>query len=460
LRERPAERTSFACLPLRGDGGLAQVLAFGFSGRTFDEEERAFVMAVARHCEEALQRARLYEAERRSAERLGALQSVTSQLSGAATPVDVGRIMVAQLVATAGARAAIVLSASDDDALELIAHRGVATVNLEPLRRFHLEMPYPVALAARERRPVWIDSAAEYAREFPEAWAMAEANGSGVTASLPLLIDDRLVGVVAVGFPPERRLDGAERAFVATLADQCAQALDRARLYTEARDAVRLRDDFLSIASHELNTPLTSLKLALAHLGRRAFEPDTASRLLGTAERQVTRLNSLVNELLDVSRITAGKLKLDPEDIDLVAAVAEVVSRLSVDVQRSGSELTVESDGPVIGRWDPLRIDQVATNLLSNAIKFGEGRPIRVRVSAEGNRARLVVKDAGIGIAPEEQARIFERFERAVATPHFGGFGLGLWIVRQIVEAMAGEIRVESAPGEGSTFTVELPRGT
>jgi signal transduction histidine kinase len=145
--------------------------------------------------------------------------------------------------------------------------------------------------------------------------------------------------------------------------------------------------------------------------------------------------------------------------VDLSDVVREAVARLGSDLARSGSSLSTASEGRPVGRWDRFRLDQVTTNLLENAIKYGLGRPISVSIRASGGRAFLVVKDAGIGIAPEKQERIFEPFERAVSARHYGGLGLGLFIVRTIVEGLGGRISVTSTPDAGSTFVVELPQG-
>ncbi|MGZ3459899.1 MAG: sensor histidine kinase, partial [Archangium sp.] len=177
------------------------------------------------------------------------------------------------------------------------------------------------------------------------------------------------------------------------------------------------------------------------------------------AEHTSQRLGALVDELLDAGRITAGRLKLEREEVDLATLARDAVGRMSEALARTGSEVKLVADAQVVGRWDRVRLEQVVGNLLSNAAKYGRGQPVEVRVEAgHDGRARLVVKDHGIGIAPEDQARIFERFERAVNGRQFHGLGLGLWISREIVESHGGHIQVQSAPGEGSTFTVELPR--
>ncbi|HVK68607.1 MAG TPA: PAS domain-containing sensor histidine kinase [Polyangium sp.] len=240
-----------------------------------------------------------------------------------------------------------------------------------------------------------------------------------------------------------------------------AQATDNANLFHEALEAISARDDFLAVASHELRTPLTPLKLQLERLVRDARVGANQERLapaLEVAYRQVGRLAALIDRLLDVSRITAGKLDLCLDEVDLCALVHDVVTRFGRETEDAGCQLSFPYDNPILGTWDRLRLEQVVTNLLGNAIKYGRGKPIEIGLEADEGTARLTVRDHGVGIAPEDQAKIFERFERAVSNPSFGGLGLGLWIVRQIVEIHGGTVRVESAPGKGSTFRVELPR--
>ncbi|ABS26344.1 ATP-binding protein [Anaeromyxobacter sp. Fw109-5] len=227
---------------------------------------------------------------------------------------------------------------------------------------------------------------------------------------------------------------------------------------TKLSEAVRTRDAFLSMASHELKTPITSLQLQVGSLLRaREGVPAPVAKAADATRRQVVRLTSLVNTLLDVSRLNEGRLQLEIEPVDLSALVSEVASRFVAETERSESRIRVDAAEAVCGRWDRLRLEQVLTNLLSNALKYGEGKPVSVRVQSDGATARLAVVDHGIGIAPSEQRRIFERFERGPATRGYGGFGLGLWITREIVSALGGTIHVESAPGAGSTFRVELP---
>ncbi|WP_306465617.1 PAS domain-containing sensor histidine kinase [Myxococcus sp. AM009] len=341
----------------------------------------------------------------------------------------------------------------------------------------------------QERYPIRLEDAAgigkvlrtgvtEFTPDFPAMLAAAqggdaayqqavEALGISAYIIVPFVSRGRVLGALTLlTSESRRRYTEADVRLAEDLARRAATSLDNGRLYTEAQEAVRARDSFLSVASHELNTPLTSLMLNIQAL-RRDMEPRASSgatslEALSTkvvaVQRQVSRLSSLVRELLDVSRITAGRLRLEREDLDLAALTLEVVPRFTEDLARAGCALRLDAGSAATGHWDRLRLEQVLQNLLSNAIKYGRGRPIEVRVGADVSRAWLSVKDQGVGIPPEGRARLFQRFERLASERHYGGLGLGLWIVKQIVDAMEGRIVVESVPGQGSTFTVELPR--
>jgi PAS domain S-box-containing protein len=259
---------------------------------------------------------------------------------------------------------------------------------------------------------------------------------------------------------PEREAEGAIVGWIATATD----IDDQKRAEEALRKAIILRDDFLSVASHELRTPLTSLKLEVANLSRIARRdggPEAAPRLMAKVEKidsQAARLHRLIDELLDVSRIAAGRLELHVEAVDIAQVVNEVGSRFSDEAARAGSTLNVNAPIAVVGRWDRSRLDQVFTNLVSNAIKYGDCKPIDVSVAGEDDRAVVTIRDRGLGIAEHDHERIFGRFERAASSRHYGGIGLGLWIVKQIIDALGGTVTVESTPGDGSTFTVDLPR--
>jgi signal transduction histidine kinase len=185
--------------------------------------------------------------------------------------------------------------------------------------------------------------------------------------------------------------------------------------------------------------------------------PDKLASKIAVVQRQTERLAAFVDDLLDVSRIRSGRLDVHPEQVDMALLVREEVERLHPMLQRANCPVLLESPNTLMARADPVRVRQVVDNLLSNAGKYGSGRPVAVRISGDAEHALLAVSDQGIGIAEEDQARIFERFERAVGSQHYGGLGLGLWITKQLVQAMGGEIAVQSQPGQGSTFVVRLP---
>jgi signal transduction histidine kinase len=281
---------------------------------------------------------------------------------------------------------------------------------------------------------------------------------------LPILRQGEVVGLLylendlAAGAFTDARLGALE-----LLASQAALAIDNARLYRDAQEAIRLRDDFISVASHELNTPLTSLMLSLQSLlkipAERRLEPTTMDSFFQLMVRQGNRLTRLISELLDVSRIQADLLLLQLEDgVDLVEVVEEVVSRLRPDLERAACSLAVRGPAHVLGRWDRSRLEQVVTNLLSNAIKFGPRNPIEITIGEEAGFARVAITDHGRGIEPSQQQQLFGRFARGVSAEHYGGLGLGLYISRCIVAAHGGSIQVESQPGAGATFTVDIPR--
>lgn len=244
--------------------------------------------------------------------------------------------------------------------------------------------------------------------------------------------------------------------------DRRLLAEERERLLERAREDVRGRDVFLAIAAHELRTPLTPLRFEIEGLARAAsagrLTPERALARLGMANRQLGRLERLVTHLLDVSRLTTGQFQLNREEMDLAELVREVVERHAPDLTSAGCELSLRLESPAVGSWDRLRLDEAVTNLLSNAMIYARGKPITLTLALTETGVRLDVRDEGVGIALEDQPRIFERFERATAERHAGGLGLGLWLVRSIVEAHGGSVRVDSAPSRGSCFTVELPR--
>lgn len=230
------------------------------------------------------------------------------------------------------------------------------------------------------------------------------------------------------------------------------------------QEAVRARDEFLSIASHELRTPLTPLKMQIQSLLKmitkqnvESISVDRAQRMAETCDKSISRLNNLLENLLDVSRINLGKMILSYETFDLTELARSIVARYENEINTSGSAVSFEATSSVLGTFDHLRIEQVFTNLLMNALKYGARKPIKIKVYSNDTHAFIVFIDKGIGIAKSEQARIFQRFERVESNVNIGGLGLGLFISQQIIEAHGGKIEVESELAEGTTFTVKIP---
>jgi signal transduction histidine kinase len=292
--------------------------------------------------------------------------------------------------------------------------------------------------------------------------------GPTSSVTIPLRSRGRALGAITFGMAASGRSHSAgDIALAAELAHRAALALDNAYLYRQARQAIGARDAFLSIASHELRNPLATLALQAQRLSRLIIARDPARATLDAVARgsdkiaaQTRRLDRMIEQLLDVSRIATDHLDLDLQDVDLMAVVTEVVECFDEECARIGSAISVTADEQAVtGRWDRLRLDQIVTNLVGNAVKYGAGRPIQVEVAMASDRARVIVRDQGIGIAREQQPRLFQRFERLVGRDSPSGLGLGLWITRRLVEAMGGSIEVESELGQGARFVVELPRG-
>jgi two-component system OmpR family sensor kinase len=235
-----------------------------------------------------------------------------------------------------------------------------------------------------------------------------------------------------------------------------------ARLVAKLTQAVHALDAFIAIAAHELRNPMTPMLGYVEHIlsVSRRPENECPEEIIVALERlsnQIAEYIKRATTLLDISRITAGKLRAELSVVDLSAMILQAVHRHRAGAERSGCRLEPSIECEVSGLLDALAVAQIADNLLSNALKYGAGEPIEISLVRNGTEARLTVQDHGIGISEEDQARIFGAFERAVTRREQGGFGIGLWVVRQLVDAMHGEVHVTSRPAEGSTFTVTLP---
>ena len=232
----------------------------------------------------------------------------------------------------------------------------------------------------------------------------------------------------------------------------------------ELEQAVRMRDDFMSIVAHEVRTPLNGLiletqlrKMHLARDNAAAFTLDKMHAMVDRDERQIKSLIRLIEDMLDVSRIRTGKLSIRPSRFDLTQLVEHLLQNFAQQIEAAETEVSFSAPEPVHGYWDEFRIEQVVTNLLTNALRYGGKSPIQVRVYCAGEEARVEVQDRGIGISEENQKRIFQQFERVSAKTVVAGLGLGLFISEQIVAAHGGSIVVESRINEGALFRVCLP---
>lgn len=268
-----------------------------------------------------------------------------------------------------------------------------------------------------------------------------------------------------------RDVQGRGVKFIGINIDITEQKLTEQKLrVTEANllHALSVRDEFMAIASHELKTPLTSLKLQIELYQRGVlkqdsslYTPEKINVLLDRNSRQIDRLTRLVDDMLDISRIRTGKLTLKKESCDISELLKEILNRTKEQFRASGSgEPVVENFVEAYGDWDPLRIDQVLTNIITNAIRYGQGKPVSIKIKNFQESVRISIKDQGLGIAKSDQEKIFQRYERGLLAREVSGLGLGLFICQQIVEAHGGSIWVESEINQGATFFVDLPRSS
>jgi signal transduction histidine kinase len=315
-----------------------------------------------------------------------------------------------------------------------------------------------------------LESPAEMARRYPSLAENFARSGDAASATVPLLLDNRAIGVLHVVFRAPRRFTEASHAFLLAIGQQCAQALDRARLYEAeqsarraAEEAVQLRDVFFSVAAHELKTPLTALLGRAQLLQRRAARDghldDRDAHAVAVIVAQAQRVNQLVTTMLDVARIEQGRLSIAAVPLDLCELVVRVVDEIRPTLERHTIDLDY-SDTPLLIVGDPLRLEQVVQNLLDNAMKYSPaGGAVSVRLRRSDGYARLSISDQGVGIPVAAMPSLFERFYRADSTNprQVTGLGVGLYVVREVVSQHGGAVSVESAEGHGSTFTVSLP---
>ncbi|MDP8922693.1 MAG: ATP-binding protein [Chloroflexota bacterium] len=537
----------------------------------------ALAVLLAAERERSARRTR--EAEH-AADRTARLQVVTAAFSEAITPGEVAAVVVEQGVAALGAQAGFIAALTTDGAeFEMVRTVGYPDGVGEQWERFPVTTPVPISDAVRTGEPIWIESSEVLQARYPHVATPDAIRQSGAWAALPLIVEGRALGAMGLKFARARPFSSEDRAFMLALARQCAQALERTRLYeaertarseaeaTERRyrgifenagDALvvardgyvldanpaacallgygldelrgqplatfvvtrpawieaqrqciaeegqwrgevewrrkdgsivpvevtvrrvelpagavelgvgrdisqrraleRMQQDFVAMATHELMTPITALKgfAQIAQHGGMPWEQATASIVT-----QADHLSRLVGDLLDVARLESGRLALWRSEVDLAALARSCTEHARAMTPTHPMVVEAPARMPV-GWWDRDRLGQILANLLSNAVKYSpDGGEILIRVEDRGGEARITVRDAGVGVTPDDLPRLFDRFYR-VETGRNGarGLGLGLYIARSLAEAHGGRIWATSAgPGRGSTFTVALPYG-
>lgn len=398
-------------------------------------------------------------------DKLSRLHLITSEFSEALLPDQVFSIIIRQgMYALRASGSMIGIIDEETNQLEIKRHSGFSPDITDHLKKIPISLNAPMTNAFRYGEPIFIESPDEFKNLYPRIFTQENYSHRSL-AVLPLAVASVKLGSLLFSFEGDRKFTKEERDFMMALARQCAQALHRSQLFDDAKEAIEARDEFLSIASHELKTPLTPLKLQLQGLVRIAKRNELATMptdrlitMFESSNRQITRLANLIEDLLDVTRITSGKLILQPEEFNLAEMIDDVVANYKYDLSKANCTVLTRTDKTLSAHLDKLRIEQVLINLLMNAAKYAPGRPVEIILQRlDENMGRLMVKDQGPGVAPENKERIFKCFERVRGRDNIGGLGLGLYISRQIAEAHGGKIYVESELGKGSTFIMDFP---
>ena len=461
---RARDISSLLDVPVLVDSQLVGLLCHEHVGpaRHWSDGDVSFVLSAAQMVASALEARRRSTAEEQQ-RRAHFLAGASLQLAQSLDEDRVLRCAVSAALPALGDWAALDLFEAGSVTRAAVAHVDPARQALlaEYARRFP-PRPGPPHLSAQVRA---LKQAVVYPEVSDEALRLAGCSeaqarllrqlGMRSLMAVPLVVAESLDAVLLLA-SAERSRDAAWLELASEYGLRVASTLCNARLYRKAHEALRARDDFMTLAAHELRTPLTSLRVACERMTGLAepLSPDLttlAHRIL----RQSRRLSTLVNRMLDVSQGARGLTAMTTVRVDLVSLVREVVDEFA-SLPRHGA-VELELPDPLLGDWDPDRVQEVVRNLLDNAIKYGAGKPVRLTLEAEGDVAVLTVADQGIGIEEQMLPRLFERYARAVSSRGYGGLGLGLFVVRQIVEAHGGTFAVSSALGSGSRFVVRLP---
>lgn len=406
------------------------------------------------------ERKRLEGERQEVVDRLGRLQEVTATLGDALTPDAVAEAVARQAMDALGAEAVLV-GAVNGDQFHILHQIHGPNATTDPCEDFPLSAMLPVTEAIRGGEPLWLDSPDEFRERYPDVAADIAAP-SFAFAVVPLVSRGHAIGALALRHDSAREMRRTERLFLLALAQHAAQALDRSRLYEEARALNRAKDEFQAMLAHELRNPIGAISNALLLLeGVDATDP-SATRYRGIASRQMQHVVRLLDDLLDVSRITRGRVALRLSCVSLSAIVEEAAHVSGPGMERRRHRLTVDlPDDPLWVHGDVDRLNQVLRNLLDNAAKYTpEGGDIRIRARREGETAVVSVRDDGAGIPADLLPRIFDLFTQADRSLDRaeGGMGIGLSLVTNLVQMHGGTVEALSdGPGRGSEFIIRIP---
>jgi len=468
---RRLDPRSALSVPLVAHGRHFGTLTFvvSESSRRYGPEDLALAEELGRVAALAIDNARLYRLAReargaaeRAADRTARLQRVTAAFAEAITPGQVTQVVMKEGVAALGASAgSLALLRDEDRALEVLGSVGLPERVSESWRRFSLDAPVPLTEAVRTGLPVLVASREELGSRFP--WLAAEEIHAA-WAAVPLFSGGRVLGAIGVSYDHPCEFEAEERDFLLDVARQCAEALERARLYelerearSQAEAASRARDDILGVVAHDLRNPLTAISMYASLLLEAPRDPETQRGQLRTMLELTEQMNRLIQDLLDVSRIEAGQLRVHPAPLPVPPLLDDALDLVRMAAGARGISLEVDVQGGLPRVFaDRDRVLQVLSNLLGNAVKFTpRGGRVRLRAWGTKGEVEIAVSDSGPGIPPDHLPLVFDRFWQGDARRV--GAGLGLAIARGIVEAHGGRIRAESASGAGSTFSFTLP---
>lgn len=404
-----------------------------------------------------------------TARRLEKLQEATQALSEARTPAEVAAVAVRLGAEAVEASAAVMWSTRLDGSFVVEASHQVPDGYLDNWRVIPADSPHPITRVARRREAIWIENATDYAREAPSTIDQARTAGRvWAFVTLPLVSNNRTIAVLTFSYAAEHTFTDEERRFLGALVHACEQALERGQLFIAEAEARRSaeelskrKDEFLAMLSHELRNPLAAMIAALDLIKMR---DQTLSRELAVLDRQSRHLVNIVDDLVDVSRITRGMITLRREAVPLAEAVAYAMDTARPLIDQRAHEVSLGIPRGLHLDADRGRLGQVLANLLVNAAKYtpAKGR-IEVTADLDGSFVRIVIRDNGRGILRTLLPSLFDVFVQGERSParSEGGLGIGLALVRTLAELHGGTVAAHSdGPGMGSTFTLRWPKAS